>query len=164
MKSGHRLPLFRDVEPDVYEIDTSAWLNIDSRPDCEDVWRIIVALIERGRIVACAQVIDELRNNSIYASRLQRYEVALRAGDEKSDDPEYLQHVGKITHAYPSMSRATGRRTPADPYVIALAEREHYVVVADESMKRPNRKIPGVCQQRGVRCITLTEFIEETRK
>jgi hypothetical protein len=47
--------------------------------------------------------------------------------------------------------------------VIALAEREHYVVVADESLKRPNRKIPGVCQQLGVRCITLAKFIEETR-
>jgi hypothetical protein len=92
-------------------------------------------MIERGRIVACAQVIDEMRDNPIWATRLQRYEAALRAGDEKSDDPEYLQHVGKITHAYPSMSKATGRRTPADPHVIALAEREHYVVVADESLK-----------------------------
>jgi hypothetical protein len=162
MKGSPPLLLFRSVEP-VYEIDTSAWLNMESRPDCEDVWRIIVALIERGRIVACAQVINEMRNNPIWA-RLQQYEAALRAGDEKSDDPEYLQHVGKITHDYPSMSRATGRKTPADPYVVALAEREQYVVVADESNKRPNRKIPGVCKQRGVRCITLDEFIEETRK
>jgi hypothetical protein len=162
MKGSPPPLLFRTVEP-VYEIDTSAWLNIESRSDCEDVWRIIVALIERGRIVVCAQVIDEMRNNLIWA-RLQQYEVALRAGDEKSDDPEYLQHVGKITHDFPSMSRATGRKTPADPYVVALAEREQYVVVADESNKRPNRKIPGVCKQRGVRCITLAEFIEETRK
>jgi|SRR5271165_4122551 len=163
MKGSHRLPLFRSVEPDVYEIDTSSWLNIEGRPDCEEVWRTIIALIERGRIVACAQVLDEMRNNPIYA-RLQPYEAALRAGDEKSDDPDYLQQVGKITHAYPSMSRATGRKTPADPYVIALAEREQYVIVADESMKRPNRKIPGVCKQRGIRCITLAEFVEETRK
>lgn len=163
MKGSPPPLLFRSVEP-VYEIDTSAWLNIELRSDCEDVWRIIVALIERGRIVACAQVIDEMRNNPIWVTRLQRYEAALRAGDEKSDDPGYLQHVGKITHAYPSMSRATGRKTPADPYVVALAEREQYVVVADESAKRPNRKIPGVCHHLGVRCITLDKFIEENRK
>ena len=163
MKSDHRLPLFVSVEPDVYEIDTSSWLNIEPRPDCEDVWHMIIALIEQGRIVACAQVLDEMRNNPIFA-RLMPYEAALRAGDGKSDDIDYLQHVGKITHAYPSMSRATGRKTPADSYVVALAEREKYVVVADESLKRPNRKIPGVCRQCGIRCITLAEFVEEIRK
>jgi hypothetical protein len=62
------------------------------------------------------------------------------------------------------MSRATGLKTPADPYIVALAELEGYVVVADETCrKRPNRKIPGVCQQRGIRCITLAEFIIEVR-
>ena len=97
--------------------------------------------------------------------RLKPYEEALRAGDRDSDDPEYLLHVGKITYEYPSLSRATGVRTPADPYIIALAELEHYVVVADESTKRPNRKIPGVCQQRNpqIRCLTLAQFISAAR-
>jgi len=101
----------------------------------------------------------------MYDKRLRPYEAALQAGDIGSDDPEYvdyLLYVGRITHDYPSMAKATGEKTPADPYVIALAEREGYVVVADESTKRPNRKIPGVCQQRGTRCITLDQFIEET--
>ena len=81
MKGSPPPLLFRSVEP-VYEIDTAAWLNIELRSDCEDIWRIIIALIERGRIVACAPVIDEMRNNLIWA-RLQQYEAALRAGDEK---------------------------------------------------------------------------------
>jgi hypothetical protein len=160
MKRRRSLPLFRSTEPDVYLIDTSAWLNIDSRTDREDVWRIIVGLIEQGRIVACAQVLAELRDDPVYASRLKPYEKALQAGDRSSDDPDYLQYVGKVTHDHPGMSRATGLKTPADPYVVALAELEGYVVVADETaMKRPNRKIPGVCQQRGIRCLTLAQFI-----
>jgi hypothetical protein len=139
-------------------------LDIDSRADSEDVWKLIVALIEQGRIVACAQVFQELRNSPIYMLRLKPYEEALQAGDKNSDDPSYLQQVGKITHDYPGMSKATGSKTPADPYVVALAELEGYVVVADEmNTKRPNRKIPGVCHQLRIRCMTLAEFVSTAR-
>jgi uncharacterized protein DUF4411 len=164
MKRHYRPPLFRATEPDVYEIDTSAWLNVDSRADSEEVWRSIIALINEGRVVSCAQVLSEMRDNPLYLTRLKPYEAALQAGDRNADDPQYLLHVGKITHAYPAMCKARGEKTPADPYVVALAELEGYVVVADETCrKRPNRKIPGVCQQRKIRCITLSLFVEEIR-
>jgi acyl-CoA-binding protein len=159
MKKRPRPPLFKSIEPDVYIIDTSAWLNIDGRHDTEELWTAIIVLIEQGRIVTPAQVLAELHENPIYLLRLKAYEKALQAGDRNSDDPEYLQHVGKVTFDHPAMSRATSRKTPADSYVVALAELETYVVVADETCaKRPNRKIPGVCQKRGIRCLTLTEF------
>jgi hypothetical protein len=52
-----------------------------------------------------------------------------------------------------------------DPYIVALAETEYYVVVTDEtSTKRPNRKIPGVCLERGIRCITLDQFVTAVKK
>lgn len=156
-------PLFRGSALDVYLIDTSAWLNIDARTDSESVWQLIVALIEQGRIVVCAQVLVELRENPIYMLRLKPYEKALQAGDR--DDPDFLQHVGRITHDHPAMSKATSAKTPADPYVVALAECEDYIVVADESStKRPNRKIPGVCKQRKIRCLTLAKFIPAASK
>jgi hypothetical protein len=158
-----RAPLFQSTEPDVYVIDTSAWINIDERRDSEAVWRLIVVLIEQGRIVACAQVLGELRENPMYEPRLKPYERALQVGDRNSDDPDYLRYVGRITHDYPGMCKARGRKTPADPYVIALAALDGYVVVADESMRRPNRKIPGVCKQRGIRCLTSPEFVEVAR-
>jgi hypothetical protein len=165
VKRRQRLPLFTSTEPDVYLIDTSAWLDIDLREDAGEVWQFIVDLIEQGRIVACAEVLGELQENPIYLLRLERYEAALRAGDRKSDDIEYLIHVGKITHEHPAMSKATAQKTPADPYVIALAELEGYVIVADETCrKRPNRKIPGVCKMRQMRCMTLDEFVKAMRK
>ena len=164
MKRRHSLPLLRPILPDVYLIDTSAWLNIDSRADSEDVWRLVVDFIGQGRIVVCAQVLAELRDNPMYLLRFKPYEKALQAGDHNSDDIAYLQRVGRITHDHPAMSRATGSKTPADPYVVALAEIEGYVVVADEtSTRRPNRKIPGVCRKLGIRCVTLDQFIEEVK-
>ena len=160
MKRRRPLPLFHSIEPDVYLIDTSAWFDIDARSDSEDIWLLIVALIEQGRIVACAPVLGELRADPVYKSRLKPYEAALQAGDRNSDDIAYLQHVGKVTHAHPAMSKATGSKTPADPYIVALAELDGYVVVTRATrMIKPNRKIPGVCQQRGIRCLTLDEFI-----
>jgi hypothetical protein len=159
VKRHRPLPLFQSITPDVYVVDTSAWLNIDVRPDAEDVWVLIVALIEQGRVVACAPVIAELRDAPMYMLRLKPYEQAIQAGDRDGDDIAYLQHVGKITHDHPAMCKARGSKTLADPYVIALAELDGYVVVADESMKRSNRKIPGACQQRGIRCITLAQLV-----
>lgn len=160
MKRRSSNPLFRAIEPDVYVIDTSAWINIDTRDDSGAVWRLIESLIEQGRIVACAQVLEELRENPIYLLRLHPYENALKAADRGIDDIDYLMLVGRITHEHQAMCGARGRKTKADPYVVALAEIDNYVVVADETCThKPNRKIPGVCKKRGVRYLTLAEFV-----
>ena len=164
MRRRQSLPLFKTLMPDVYLVDTSAWLNIGDRSDCDEIWAMIIALIEQGRVVACAQVIAEMRDDSIYMLRIKPFEKALQAGDRKSDDLVYLQHVGRITYEHPAMSKATSFRNPADPYVIALAELEGYVIVADENCaKRSNRKIPGVCEKRGIRCLSLSEFVAVIR-
>jgi len=153
-----RFPLLVSTEPDEYLVDTSAWLNIDSCPKREDTWALIFSLVREGRLFTCAQVIEELHDDGIYLLRLKEFEEALRSGDRT--DVEYLLEVGKVTRNYPSMSGARGRKTPADPFVVALAKLQKYVVVADESTKRPNRKIPGVCKELGIKCRTLSEFIE----
>ena len=158
MKKRLRLPLFRHLEPDVYVIDSSSWLKVDTRTDSEDVWRLIFDLIENGRIIACNQVLAELREDPIYMLRLKPYEEALQAGHR--NDVAYLQQVGKITHDHPAMCKPTGLKTRADPYIVALADLERYVVVSDESRKkRANRKIPGVCTKLSIKCLTLDQFI-----
>ena len=165
IKRRRSAPLLRDVTPDNYVVDTSAWIRLTERSDGDHIWAIIVRLIEQGRVTAPAQVLAELRDNPIYDTRLKAYEQALQAGDRDSDDPEYLMYVGRITREYPGMCKARGPKTPADPYVVALAELEHYVVVAEETMKRrPNRKIPGVCRLRGIRCLTLDELVAAQEK
>jgi predicted nucleic acid-binding protein len=164
MKRHHRPPLLVSTLPDVYLIDTSAWLNIESRRDAKEVWQLIEWLLQQERVAICAMVLAELKENPIYLTRLKQHEDALQTGDHNSDDPEYLLRVGQITRDFPAMSKARGEKTPADPYVIALAQWEKYVVVADETCrKRPNRKIPGVCKQLQIRCLTLDEFVSEAR-
>ena len=146
-------PLFQHLLPDVYCVDTSSWLNIDRRADSDDVWVMVTALIQRGRIVACARVLGELRTDPIYLTRFKPYELALQIGDCAPDDISYLMRVGKITHDFPAMSKATGVRTPADPYVVALAQHHGYVVVTDD------KKIRSACRKLAIRCLTLPEFV-----
>ena len=160
-----RAPLFRSTEPDVYLIDTSAWIHIDEHRDRDSMWALIDALIERGRIVACAQVLAELRDNPMFIPHLKPYLDALQAGDRNSDDPDYLRYVGRITYEHAGMAKALSWKTRADPYVIALAELERYVVVVGETLaRRPNTKIPGVCDMRGILWLPVDEFIECARK
>jgi|SRR5579872_2185564 len=159
MRKGRNMLLFTDEEPDVYLFDTSAWVNTRLHRKVEDIWTTIVELIGRRRLFTCSQVMTELRPDSIY-QRVKRYEKALLAHDGKLSDPEFLQAVGQITHDHPGMCKARGEKTPADPYVIALAQLENYIVVADEgTARRKSRKIPGVCQKLGICCKTLEEFI-----
>ena len=78
---------------------------------------------------------------------------------------EYLACVGRITHDHPGMSRARSEKTPADPYVVALAMVEGYVVVAEETRnRRPSRKIPGVCDKLKIKCVTLDELVASERE
>jgi len=164
MKRPRSLPLFRSTEPDVFLFDTSAWLSIDSLPNRDEVWATIRHLIESGRLFTCQQVINELRDDPIYETRIKPFEKALLAGDH-SNDMEHLMRVGKITYDFPAMSKARGAKTPADPYVVALAKEEGYVVVAEETTnKRKNRKIPGVCEQLKIRCIMLKEFVAQAKR
>ena len=151
-------------EPDAYAVDTSSWLNVDSLPNCEDAWVFIQRLIRAGRLFTCSQVLVELHDDPIFLLRIKPFEKALLSGGGRNNDPSYLLRVGRITHDYPAMSKATSSKTPADPYIVALAQMEGYVVVADEGTKRINRKIPGACQKLGIRCIMISQLIEEASK
>lgn len=57
----------------------------------------------------------------------------------------------------------------ADPWLIAIAQKENYVIVTDE-VKNPNlnsinpsknAKIPDVCDQLGISCISMNQFFKE---
>jgi hypothetical protein len=80
--------------------------------------------------------------------------------------PEYARNVGQVQFRFPAMGKALGTKDRADPYVVALgltmtSDRQPWIVVTTETMKkRPMRKIPGVCDALGVKCISLDELIE----
>ena len=51
----------------------------------------------------------------------------------------------------------------ADPYLVACAmEDSNLIIISEESSrKKPERKIPYVCNEKGIRCIKVLEFLRE---
>jgi hypothetical protein len=50
---------------------------------------------------------------------------------------------------------------PADPWLIALGKHYGYTVVSDERGATNLAKIPGVCNDLGVRCVDRHAFASE---
>jgi hypothetical protein len=160
MKRERRPPLLALQEPPTYVVDSSAWLNIDERPDADGAWVLVIALIKEQRIVAPAEVIDEIKLNDDAWARLHQFEAMLKGAIRTGD--QYLLLAGRIALAHPGISGLRSRRTKADPFVIALAELERFTVVTNETTThRPNRKIPTVCDKRKVLWMPLAQMLAE---
>jgi hypothetical protein len=160
MKRRKVPPLFVAVEPPTYVMDTSAWFNVNELADAATAWAIIQLLIAAQRLVMPPEVIDELKLDDDLWPRLQPLEKQFRL---VRSDETYFKRVGVISAAYPGMARIRSKKTRADPFVIALAELEDLTVVCDESTKKPSRKIPGVCEKRHVKCVSLTTMLADER-
>lgn len=159
--------LFDAGDPCVYLVDTSAWLNIDLRPDSDACWSLVYKLIKDRRIIACRRVLMELKPRGLFDNKLADFEETLVDGcrDTGTADIDYLRKVGEITRRFPGMSRPRSRKTPADPYVVALAYMDGYTVVVDETMtNRPTRKIPTACDALKIPWMPLSRFIATERK
>jgi hypothetical protein len=67
-----------------------------------------------------------------------------------------------ILKRFPLLVKASAQRTQADPFVIAVAQVRKIPVVTEERGGSANKpKIPYVCGQLGVACITVVEFIRD---
>jgi len=71
--------------------------------------------------------------------------------------------VSALLGAYPKITKELKGRNRADPFVIAVAQIKGATVVTGEgqngSENRP--KIPWVCAQLGIACISFTQLIQE---
>ena len=69
----------------------------------------------------------------------------------------------KLRRGCAGKSKQGGRRSGADPFIIALAMVNNGTVVTEENatgnMTKPH--IPDVCGDLGVTCLNLMEYIEE---
>lgn len=60
--------------------------------------------------------------------------------------------------------KSINKGTPcADPFLVAKAENENYVIVTEEKYVEKAINLPSVCKSRGVRCINLEQFMIEQK-
>ena len=119
---------------DAYLIDTSSLVGVERLgvPDNEreEVWRMIIDLLERGRMQILDRVLDELRRNAdgdggdseLFRRAIEhlrawrRAPATLRTKEDLT--PMDLQRLRDITDQFPTMSSIGMLGERADPYLV----------------------------------------------
>ena len=160
---------------DRYLIDTSSLVGVErlDAPDDEreEVWRMIIDLLERRRMQLLDRVLDELRRNAaggtddteLFRRAIEHLRAWRRAPatlrTKGTLTPMDLQHLADITERFPKMSSVGMLGERADPYLVCVGLTGGYVVVTEESPDSPQR-IPAACAHFDVDCINLAKLIE----
>ena len=125
------------------------------------VWDLLSASIADGRIVIPREVFNELKRQDDDIFQWVR----TRAHPFVEPSEAVQAAVGKIYQQF----RRRGNRDDADPWVIAEAQVRQFTVVTYEgrtqagpaSPKSPQGKIPGVCDALGIRCVPLSDALDD---
>jgi hypothetical protein len=146
----------------LYSFDTSAILN--GRRDLfrptvfQSLWCQIEDAIGDGQIRSVDEVRRELAKRDDDAKRWADAQDGLFCPLSQP-----IQDAAKqILSLYPNLVQQGGKRSGADPFVIALAMVNSGAVITEENatgnIARP--RIPDVCDALGVPCVTLMGYIE----
>jgi len=146
-----------------YSIDTSAILDGWNRyyPPAifPELWNKLDELIKKGELRATEVVLHELekKDDDVYKWVKDRSTLFIQI------DVEIQQIVSDILREYPKLVDTRKNRSPADPFVIALAQINKITVVTGEhptnKMNRPN--IPDICNVLGIPYISLLYLMKE---
>lgn len=145
-----------------YCIDTSAliaaWSERYPIRNFPRVWEHIDGLIKSGRLVAPEEVRLEVKKKGdglftwINARRMMFVDL----------EPPIQQRAKDILREYPWLLKNTPDKSPADPFVIALAVERKLVVITEEApgnAKRP--QIPFVCAASNIQCTNVLGLLAE---
>jgi hypothetical protein len=146
---------------DPYVFDTSALIGAWVRqypPDrFPSVWERMEALVGAGRLVAPEEVLYEL---AVQDDDLHSWAKGLEEKLIVETSRAVMLEARAVLADHPHLTKTGTGRGKADPFVIALASLKGRPVVTQEdggSAAKP--RIPYVCQQRGVACMTFLAVI-----
>jgi hypothetical protein len=150
-----------------YCIDTSAlvdaWQDMYRPASFPTFWERLDDLIESGALIAPEDVRQELKYPAELNEWARRRDRLFRELDGALQDSlrvvlaDFYQLMRKRKY------RILATELQADPVVVALARTEECTVVAHEKPRgnqgRP--KIPDLCSRHGLKCIRLSDVIEQ---
>ncbi len=149
----------------MYSIDSGALIDAWVRkypPDfLPSLWDAIHELADAGTIVSPEEVLFELQrgDDELFAWASDRRQMFF---PPTADIQARVAHIVNTFPAFLPERAADG--IWADPYVIALAQDVGRAVVTSELVAPDNArqtKIPNICDQLDVRCLTPLEFFLE---
>jgi hypothetical protein len=145
-------------------VDTSGWLDGWRRYYPRDVfpslWQNIDERVTGCDIIASEEVYVEVqkKDDDLHEWIQQRKFMLIPANES------IQRRVVEVLASYPRLVDTLKGRSQADPFVIATAVETESIVVTGESVGTVTRpRIPFVCQQLGIRCITFLDMIRELK-
>ncbi len=145
-------------------VDTSGWLDGWDRYYPRDVfpslWQNVEQRVSGSDIIASEEVYVEVqkKDDDLHEWMKQRKFMLIPANES------IQRRVAEVLATYPRLVDTLKGRSQADPFVIATAVETGSIVVTGESFGSATKpRIPFVCQQLGIRCITFLDMIRELK-
>lgn len=147
-----------------YCIDTCSLVDLWMRfypPDVfQTLWeKDLESLFYHGLLIAPQEVFNELNHQEdLLFDWAKKHKKMFRDLDE-----EQVKLVREIVKNFPKLIDSRKTTADADPFIIALAKSKGWTVITSEipDPQRKKPKIPDVCQEYSVKCISLVEFFRE---
>lgn len=156
----------------IYYIDTCSLFEMKNNYPMDvfvSPWKNIIQLIRESRLFAPEEVFKEIIKGddelNKWVSRKKKLFI--------KPDQEQLTILAELLKKYPFLAHAQKCGPNADPWLIALALAKRtqpmtsmlnvqHIIVTEESKTKPN-KIPAVCKDYHLQCITLIELFRIER-
>lgn len=145
----------------MYCFDTSAFLNAWRKHYPPDTflsfWENLSELIASGNLIATEVVLFELEKKDDEVLKWVKEHNSMFIPLDES----VQIRASEILNEFPRLTKKKSDRTEADAFVIALADVTNSTVVTYEQLggSTSNPKIPYVCRNYGIRCISLIDVI-----
>ncbi len=153
----------------MYSIDTSAligwWVRRYPPEVFPSLQKKVEELIAANRLRTSRMVMDELgsKPDPLYVWAQGQSGFVLAVTQPVSN------RAAELIGQFPILIDPQASKPQADPYVIALAETEHWIVVTQETFattktsgkRRKRTYIPDVCHAINVRCIDFLELMKK---
>ena len=123
------------------------------------LWTKIEAGVSAGTIFTLDMVYDELQATGKKDDRLAKW-----IKDARAANPKFvLDSTADIQTVAQGLINKYKLKSNADPFLIAAAQKHKLTVVCHEKLMKQNEKprVPNLCQELGVPCITLLEMIQQ---
>lgn len=131
-------------------------------------WKAIAAQITNGNFVIVDKVKNEVQDEEIVEWLKQNIDKKLY--ETTNDSLEQYGHIQKWAMKNPTFSLSQKNhfadKNVADPFLVAKAMNYGYKVVTYENSAGKGSskiKIPDVCEQFGVQCITINQALRELK-
>jgi hypothetical protein len=121
-------------------------------------WTKLEEAVDNGFFISPTLVLDELKRKEdelyLWASKRKKMFVPL--------DFDLQNAQAEIINRFPKLINQAKNRSLCDPWVIALAGLKGCPVVTEERPGGINKpRIPDVCNQLGIECVSVADLIEQ---